>query len=305
MWVFGIILMASHLQTLQQFSNLQSANDDLRARLQQQETHTSDRLAQHASDVSAVKETLAQALEPEEDGAPRKLLSSMVVGTTAKSGCLATADADTTYTLSSADCVSTGVRCPQCFIVTSLSADRLYTMEGCSTARIGSAAVSGTQMIEYIFINTDADNVLTIRDGKAAGAYNEFLLGPLQQVHATCYTGGANQLYFESNYGGNIYDGSARRTVCPTGCNTAQPYRTDNLGTFSVYMAPSSITCSSSAHTTDAGAITKGTNDVVAACTTDSTDTNGVTACTADNVLGELTTFTYAIGGTLSNVCTR
>jgi hypothetical protein len=187
-----------------------------------------------------------------------------------------------------------------CFIATSLSADRTYTIAGCSTARIGSAAVSGTQIIEYLFINIDTAESMTIQSGTTT-SYNTYVLGPLQQVHATCYTGGSDQLYFESNYGGDIYDAAntARRTVCPAGCNTAQPYRSDTLGTFSVYMAPSSITCSSSAHTAAAGTISIGTADTVAACT------DSAATCTTDNALGSDTAFTYAIAGTLANVCVR
>lgn len=314
MWVFGTILFVSHVQTLNQFSKLQSANDDLRARLQKQEDHTSDhkesinvvssRLAlqeehavKHAADVSAVKDTLAQALEPEGDAPPRQLLTTMVVGTTATSGCHEVPDSDKTFTLSSAACVSANVRCPQCFVAVTLSGARTGTFAGCSTARIGSAAISGTQVIEYIFINTHATNTYTIKDG--ATNYNQYVLGPLQQVHATCYTGGSDQLYFESNYGGDIYDGTARRTVCPSGCDTARPRRTDTLGQFSVYLAPSQLTCSSSAHAASAGTVSIDAIEQIDACT------DSLATCTTTPVVGDGTTFQYALpGGTVSNICT-
>jgi hypothetical protein len=272
------------------------------SRISQQEAHAvkhESRLEQHESEVQAVKTTLEEiAPTPAAPEVPRQLLSAMTVGTTATSGCLAVADADTTYTTSSADCVSAGVRCPQCFIATTLTADRTYTIAGCSTARIGSAAISGTQVLEYLFINIDTAEAMTIRSGTTT-SYNEYKLGPLQQVHATCYTGGSDQLYFESNYGGDVYDtaNTARRAICPAGCNTAQPYRSDTLGTFGVYMAPASLTCTSTAHTAAAGAISIGTADTVAACTA-----NDNCATKADS-LGSNTAFTYTIEGTVSNIC--
>jgi hypothetical protein len=314
MWVLAGVLFACHFQTAEQLSRVETTNDELRNRIAQQESLLGEhaahalRLETHVKSVRASLEDLS-TVAPD----PRQLLARMTVSSSSFSGCLEVADADTTYDLNSADCISSGVRCPQCFIANSLSADRTYTISSCSTMRVGSAAVSGTQMLEFLFINAAGGQTMTIRSG--ATDYSQYKLGPLQQVHATCFTGGSNQLNFVSNQGGNVYDAADGQTqrVCPTGCDTPQPIN-NQFTDFTYYMAPalvSTITCDATAHSAAAGTITVGSNDQVDSCNDyrpnrkcRSCSGSGTSGCKVDQALGADTTFSYNVPGIVTDICT-
>eukprot|EP00928_Gymnodinium_smaydae_P029160 TRINITY_DN22036_c0_g1_i1.p1 TRINITY_DN22036_c0_g1~~TRINITY_DN22036_c0_g1_i1.p1 ORF type:complete len:290 (+),score=41.37 TRINITY_DN22036_c0_g1_i1:45-914(+) len=142
---------------------------------------------------------------------PRRLAGVMNIvaagSNTATSGCLSVG-ATATFSMSSATC-DNSARCPPCFLATGLSGAITITIGGCSTARVGSAAMSN-QIMGYTFINADGTNTMTITDGT-----NSYILAPKESVEAFCWTGGSDTLYFP--------EASGTTGFCPEGCDTANP----------------------------------------------------------------------------------
>eukprot|EP00928_Gymnodinium_smaydae_P005691 TRINITY_DN11948_c0_g1_i1.p1 TRINITY_DN11948_c0_g1~~TRINITY_DN11948_c0_g1_i1.p1 ORF type:complete len:2240 (+),score=276.54 TRINITY_DN11948_c0_g1_i1:702-6722(+) len=103
--------------------------------------------------------------------------------------------------MSSNTCAS-GARCPMCFIATSLSADVTIEIVKCSTTRVSSVStLTSSQMGEFVFINNDANNMLTIRAKTAVhGSTNSvYYLPPASSVAGLCYGGASDKMHFPSS----------------------------------------------------------------------------------------------------------
>jgi hypothetical protein len=179
----------------------------------------------------------------------RRLGNIFTLGTTAGAGCYEfTGGTDTTLDLSSATC-SGSAKCPACFFSSSLDNDVTLTISACSTAinyiPSSGSSVSYTGVREYVFINGDDTDTLTVTDGT-----NSFKIGPMTMVNAACYSSGNNKLYFSSNYG----VAGSNVATCPDGCDSATPkYSSDSATSFTLIPGLDSDKTTRVGYLTDSG----------------------------------------------------
>lgn len=141
-------------------------------------------------------------------------VSATAGGGTATTGCYSMNLPGTAINLNSAGCNSN--RCPGCFILENgnTNADATQTFNNVGSAYWKSAAFTGVR--EYMFINLDEDNTLTIADGN-----RNFKLAPYQMAYATVRSG-VNYFIWTSNYGiGMKTTGGNDVLTCPDGCDSA------------------------------------------------------------------------------------
>eukprot|EP00931_Biecheleriopsis_adriatica_P101759 TRINITY_DN76839_c0_g1_i1.p1 TRINITY_DN76839_c0_g1~~TRINITY_DN76839_c0_g1_i1.p1 ORF type:complete len:428 (-),score=75.65 TRINITY_DN76839_c0_g1_i1:172-1455(-) len=163
----------------------------------------------------------------------RRLAASMSTAdlnaVTPTSGCaIVTASAALVYSATpgsgTTNCGSSGqVRCPTCVIGGSHSGITV-TIQDCSTwEKTSDSGDISDEMIEFVFVNTDSAQALTIqaRTGGGTNVGNAYSLAPYESVVAYCYTGGSNRLFFP--------DSSESSTYCPKGCDATAP--SDRSGT--------------------------------------------------------------------------
>eukprot|EP00440_Ansanella_granifera_P053090 gb/GFBE01057560.1/.p1 GENE.gb/GFBE01057560.1/~~gb/GFBE01057560.1/.p1 ORF type:complete len:371 (+),score=58.64 gb/GFBE01057560.1/:1-1113(+) len=234
-----------------------------------------------------------EAVPGVEQPAPERRLGSIydsaaVGSATSATGCIQLADHATSnsLTMSSATCTGSQ-RCPPCFIATGLSQDSTLEIVACSTAKLTSTvSLSSAQLMDYTFVNADANNMLTIKSvTTAAGtAHTTYYLPPLMSVVAQCYGGGSNYMYFAdkwASYGPVDF--------CPTGCGVQVPVTEDTTasGTAATYRGVDSAASST-----------------VLATVTSSSSING---CTAASISGTAATVCTAIAASCTsttNFCT-
>jgi hypothetical protein len=216
-WSLFLVLVFEHrLGT--QVADVRQENSELKARLREvlPRSEAEQEMPDFRSPVQPISPSETLDTVPKIDD--RRLGNIFTLGTASGAGCYEfTGGTDTTLDLSSATC-SGSAKCPACVFSSSLDNDVTLTISACSTAinyiPSSGSSVSYTGVREYVFINGDDTDTLTVTDGT-----NSFKVGPMNMVNAACYSSGNNKLYFSSNYG----VAGSNVATCPDGCDSATP----------------------------------------------------------------------------------
>lgn len=235
LWTVGLIMIFEH-RTNDLKSEVARMSD-----LQAEVAILKDQLTTvHSTMQSREAETRHDSLSHEYENSPpplqhrpRRLGAGFYkVGTNGVGlGCISFG-ATETYDMSATACTegntatsSGGKMCPPCFIFTGGSSDSTINIDKCSTSRYkqGSGTgdghqlhSNGPQVAEFMFINADTSNALTVKARTSVPAVvTTFYVPPASSVTAFCYVSGGDRLYPAGpSYGTGF---------CPEGCDAAQP----------------------------------------------------------------------------------
>eukprot|EP00930_Biecheleria_cincta_P102758 TRINITY_DN9458_c0_g1_i3.p1 TRINITY_DN9458_c0_g1~~TRINITY_DN9458_c0_g1_i3.p1 ORF type:complete len:346 (-),score=39.73 TRINITY_DN9458_c0_g1_i3:131-1168(-) len=226
----GVVNVQLYLQS-EQIRGQSEQIRDLEARLGANQLLADAKLDHHGDlirDLQTPSGTHSQAAHTV--GSVRRLAGALstanTASVTASTGCaVMTSSTDFVYSATpgtgTTNCGSDGtVRCPPCIMAGSHTGITA-TIQDCSTYEKTSSSGDITdELIEFVFINTDSADALTIqaRTGSGTNVGSAYLLGPYESVVAFCYSGGSNRLHFPDN-----------GAYCSAGCDATAP--NDRTGT--------------------------------------------------------------------------